>query len=85
VREFERRRPEDDPGWFQYFDDAELSAEFGHCLRDLRRAEDAALGRMATDFNRFRGTRTSEPAADHPHATALTAFPRKRIVQIFTS
>ena len=42
VREFERRRPENDPGWFQYFDDAELSAEFGHCLRDLRRAGDAA-------------------------------------------
>ena len=34
--------PEDDPGWFQYFDEAELSAEFGHCLRDLSRAEDAA-------------------------------------------
>ena len=42
VREFERRRPENDPGWFQYFDDAELSAEFGHCLRDLRRPVDAA-------------------------------------------
>src|SRR6185437_4477624 len=38
----ERRRPEDDPGWFQYFDDAELSAEFGHCLRDLRRHGEAA-------------------------------------------
>lgn len=42
VREFERRRPEDDPGWFQYFDEAELSAELGHCLRDLNRASDAA-------------------------------------------
>jgi AcrR family transcriptional regulator len=42
VREFERHRPEDDPGWFQYFDDAELSAEFGHCLRDLGRPADAA-------------------------------------------
>ena len=28
--------------WFQYFDEAELSAEFGHCLRDLSRARDAA-------------------------------------------
>ena len=42
VREFERRRPEDDPGWIQYFDESELSAEFGHCLRDLGRAADAA-------------------------------------------
>jgi hypothetical protein len=42
VRQFERRNPEDDPDWFQYFDEAELSAEFGHCLRDLRRAGDAA-------------------------------------------
>ena len=42
VREFERRKPEDDPNWIQYFDDSELSAEFGHCLRDLGRATDAA-------------------------------------------
>jgi hypothetical protein len=25
-----------------YFDEAELSAEFGHCVRDLSRAKDAA-------------------------------------------
>ncbi|HEY2265854.1 MAG TPA: hypothetical protein VGI96_24740 [Streptosporangiaceae bacterium] len=43
VSEYERRNPENDPGWFQYFDEAELSAEFGHCLRDLNRAKDAAL------------------------------------------
>jgi transcriptional regulator with XRE-family HTH domain len=42
VAQYERRRPEDDPAWFQYFDEAELSAEFGHCLRDLHRARDAA-------------------------------------------
>jgi hypothetical protein len=41
VRHFERRRPDDDPAWIHYFDDAELSAEFGHCLRDLGRAADA--------------------------------------------
>jgi transcriptional regulator with XRE-family HTH domain len=41
VTQHERRKPEDDPGWFQYFDEAELSAEFGHCLRDLNRPEDA--------------------------------------------
>jgi hypothetical protein len=42
VRKFERRKPEDDPVWFQYFDETELSAEFGHCLRDLGRPADAA-------------------------------------------
>jgi hypothetical protein len=42
VREFERRNPDDDPGWIRYFDESELSAEFGHCLRDLGRAVDAA-------------------------------------------
>jgi hypothetical protein len=42
VREFERRTPEDDPVWIRYFDEFELSAEFGHCLRDLGRATDAA-------------------------------------------
>jgi len=41
VREFERRRPDDDPAWIQYFDESELAAEFGHCLRDLGRAADA--------------------------------------------
>jgi hypothetical protein len=42
VREFERRRPGDDPGWIRYFDESELAAEFGHCLRDLGRPADAA-------------------------------------------
>jgi len=42
VREFERRKPEGDPNWIQYFDDSELAAEFGHCLRDLGRPLDAA-------------------------------------------
>lgn len=32
---FELRNPEADPSWFQYFDEAELEAEFAHCLRDL--------------------------------------------------
>jgi hypothetical protein len=57
VTEYERRRPEADPAWFQYFDEAELSAEFGHCLRDLSRARDAAehAGRSvgATSDGRF--------------------------------
>ncbi len=38
VRAFERRNPDMDPAWIRYFDDAELAAEFGHCLRDLGRA-----------------------------------------------
>lgn len=41
VSEFERRNPDDDPGWFRFFDEAELSFEFGHCLRDLSRGGDA--------------------------------------------
>ena len=42
VREFEKRRPEDDPEWIRYFNAAELSAEMGHCLRDLGRPMVAA-------------------------------------------
>jgi tetratricopeptide (TPR) repeat protein len=38
VRAFERRNPDMDPAWIRYFDDAELAAEFGHCLRDLGHA-----------------------------------------------
>jgi hypothetical protein len=34
-RVFDRRVPEDDPDWFQYFDEAELAAEFAHCFRGL--------------------------------------------------
>jgi len=41
VRVFERRKPGDDPEWISYFDDAELSAEFSHCFRDLGRGKDA--------------------------------------------
>jgi hypothetical protein len=42
VRDFDPRKPGDDPAWIRYFDESELSAEFGHCLRDLGRATDAA-------------------------------------------
>jgi len=38
---FSRRNPDDDPEWIAYFDEAELSAEFGHCFRDLGRAAGA--------------------------------------------
>jgi tetratricopeptide (TPR) repeat protein len=38
VREFERRKPSEGPDFLDYFDDAELAAEFGHCNRDLGRA-----------------------------------------------
>jgi hypothetical protein len=41
MREFERANPGNDPAWFQYFNESELSAEFGHCMRDLGRAGDA--------------------------------------------
>lgn len=42
VRQFEQRKPDDDPAdWFAYFDEAELAAELGHCNRDLGRGVDA--------------------------------------------
>jgi hypothetical protein len=41
MREFERATPEDDPEWIRYFNESELSAEFGHCMRDLGRSSDA--------------------------------------------
>jgi hypothetical protein len=42
VRLFDIRRPEDDPEWIAYFDEAELNAEFSHCLRDIGRHQEAA-------------------------------------------
>jgi hypothetical protein len=41
MREFERASPENAPEWIRYFNESELSAEFGHCMRDLGRAGDA--------------------------------------------
>ena len=41
VAEFDRANPQDAPSWMQYFNESELSAEFGHCMRDLGRAPDA--------------------------------------------
>ena len=41
VTEFDRANPENAPAWIQYFNESELSAEFGHCMRDLGRAPDA--------------------------------------------
>ncbi|WP_163513307.1 XRE family transcriptional regulator [Fodinicola acaciae] len=42
VTLFEKRRPDDDPEWIRYVDDAELAAEIGHCFRDLDRHQAAA-------------------------------------------
>jgi transcriptional regulator with XRE-family HTH domain/tetratricopeptide (TPR) repeat protein len=41
MREFERANSENDPEWIRYFNESELSAEFGHCMRDLGRTGDA--------------------------------------------
>jgi transcriptional regulator with XRE-family HTH domain len=41
MREFERANPENNPEWIRYFNESELSAEFGHCMRDLGRVNDA--------------------------------------------
>jgi hypothetical protein len=43
VRVFEKREPGTDPDWISYFDDAELSAEFSHCFRDLGRHKEAFM------------------------------------------
>ncbi|MQA16959.1 MAG: XRE family transcriptional regulator [Pseudonocardiaceae bacterium] len=53
VREYERRDPGRDPEWFQYFDEAELAAELGHCNRDLGRPVDATT--YATQSVRLSG------------------------------
>ncbi|MEU7813873.1 XRE family transcriptional regulator [Pseudonocardia sp. NPDC049154] len=42
TSKFERHSPGDGPEWIQYFDEAELAAELGHCHRDLGRPSDAA-------------------------------------------
>lgn len=41
VKEFTRHTPGEGPAWIQYFDEAELAAELGHCNRDLGRAAPA--------------------------------------------
>jgi hypothetical protein len=41
VTQFDWAIPENAPAWIQYFNESELSAEFGHCMRDLGRASDA--------------------------------------------
>jgi hypothetical protein len=41
MREFERSNPQNDPMWIRYFNEPELSAELGHCMRDLGRASEA--------------------------------------------
>jgi hypothetical protein len=54
---FEHRKPDDGPTFISYFDEGELSAEIGHCYRDLdggARAADAArlalTGSPRSDF-----------------------------------
>ncbi|MGE3414271.1 MAG: XRE family transcriptional regulator [Dehalococcoidia bacterium] len=41
VQNFERHVDGDGPAWIGYFDAAELSAELGHCYRDLGRPDGA--------------------------------------------
>jgi hypothetical protein len=41
MREFERNNPQNDPMWIRYFNESEVSAELGHCMRDLGRTADA--------------------------------------------
>ncbi|GAA2570357.1 XRE family transcriptional regulator [Pseudonocardia hydrocarbonoxydans] len=41
IDHFDRHTPGDGPAWLDYFDDAELAAELGHCHRDLGRPDRA--------------------------------------------
>jgi hypothetical protein len=41
TREFERGSLENNPSWFQYFNESELSAELGHCMRDIGQSSEA--------------------------------------------
>lgn len=43
ARAFDHRHEGADPRWFDYFDEAELNAELGHCFRDLGRCRDALV------------------------------------------
>lgn len=58
VQHFERHTPGDGPDWISYFDAAELSAELGHCQRDLGRSDSAikhaseALSSASGDYAR---------------------------------
>lgn len=38
---FDRRKPEEEPDWLAYFDEAYLAAKFSHCFRDLGQGERA--------------------------------------------
>ncbi|MFI7226797.1 hypothetical protein ACIBO5_26600 [Nonomuraea angiospora] len=38
---FDARKPDDEPVWLSYFDEAYLSAKFAHCFRDLGEGERA--------------------------------------------
>jgi hypothetical protein len=52
TTEFERGTPDSTPPWMRYFNESELSAEFGHCMRDLGRAGDAVRHTTASlDLN----------------------------------
>ncbi|MBA3905619.1 MAG: XRE family transcriptional regulator [Pseudonocardiales bacterium] len=58
VEHFAQHTPGDGPEWISYFDAAELSAELGHCNRDLGRPDRAiehateALGTASGDYAR---------------------------------
>jgi hypothetical protein len=51
AEHFAHHAPGDGPDWISYFDAAELSAELGHCDRDLGRPDNAiehAAGALGT-------------------------------------
>ncbi|MGF1652480.1 MAG: hypothetical protein ACFCUP_04070 [Actinomycetales bacterium] len=58
---FARQGGEDEPPWIRYFDVAELHDEFGHCFRDLGKAEESARNldiALATSSSAYPRSRT---------------------------
>ncbi len=57
---FDRSRPESDPAWISFFGEAEMSAQFAYCFRDLQspteaqRFVDASLAGFGDGYQRSR-------------------------------
>lgn len=64
-------KPDNDPSWIHYFDDAELHAEFAHCFRDLSRPElsaehaELSLANAGDVYVRSKGFVTTVVATSH--------------------
>jgi hypothetical protein len=80
MREFERADQGNDPPWFQYFTESELSAELGHCMRDLGRPVDAVqhagnLCPLPGSSPAATSSPSSSPTPTWPQATSTRPVP----------